>query len=185
MVASVRSKVTVTCCASPVRFVTFAIKSTVSPCRRKRGTLGCTISSFCVMSDFESEPLFMSLVCATPRILHSVRSSGTVNEHVTVPSSPVRSVGLKNASVLRLVRTVSSSVAAPPSSTVSSISISASSDGLIATASSTANTSLSRTAPVASARARPRAFILLLNAMRLWLNTPSRSVHVRRFTPPT
>ena len=56
------------------------------------------------MSDFESEPVFISLVCATPRMLHSVSKSGTVKEHSTVPSSAVRNVGLKKARVLRLER---------------------------------------------------------------------------------
>ncbi len=61
-----------------VRFITLAIRVAVSPSRRKRGILGCIMSSFRVMSCRSSEPVANSCVHANPFTFHCVSRSGAV-----------------------------------------------------------------------------------------------------------
>src|SRR5690554_3604634 len=64
-----------------------------SPCRKNRGILGVTISSFWETVNASAVPLFSSLSCANMRNRQRVLLSGTVNAITVSPLSLVRKLG--------------------------------------------------------------------------------------------
>ena len=69
-----------------VILTTVAANSIVSPARKKRGALGCTINSFCAMKYSVNCPLFISLSCARALNFQVVKASGRVNSNENLPS---------------------------------------------------------------------------------------------------
>ena len=69
---------------------TLADNTSTSPSRRKRGTLGTTISFLLVCTYFSKKPDIISVLWAKPSSFQRVRDSGIVKLISTLPSSSVR-----------------------------------------------------------------------------------------------
>ena len=79
-------------------FITDALIKALSPVRRKRGRLGCTITGLLDMISRDMVEVSMSSVKASAQSFHVVLALGAVNENVILPLSSVVSMGRKNAS---------------------------------------------------------------------------------------
>ena len=122
------STVVTTVCSLSELFITADCTHALSPLRRKRGRLGCTIIGFDDIISFANEATRSSSEYARARNCHVVLALGAVNEKLRLPSAPVVSIGRKKASGVSGARysNVSSlpvSADSPPSASAGSSSV--------------------------------------------------------------